>query len=91
MSGNLSVMGLVSQRAVAPEEVPDEDKDAERVLHEEAMRYIERWKEAEEELASLFRLTLTRPIPTLVKLGGVIEEIKRHFQSARFTTVSDCR
>ena len=71
--GNLSVMGIVSQRAAAPEDIPLEEKDAERLLFEEAVRYVDRWNQAENELGSLLGLNIARPIPTVVTVGGVIE------------------
>ncbi|MBW2120334.1 MAG: hypothetical protein JRH07_00610, partial [Deltaproteobacteria bacterium] len=73
IAGNLSVMGFVCQRAVLPGDVPQEEKGAERLLYVEAINYIDRWNRAEEELASLFGLTLTRPVPTVATVGGVID------------------
>ena len=73
ITGNLSVIGVVSQQVVKPEEMSLDDKNAERLLYEEAINYIDRWNQAEEELASLMQLTITRPIPTVVTLGGVID------------------
>jgi len=73
ITGNLSVMGIVSQNAIEPEEIAFEEKNAERLLYEEAVQYIKRWNQAETELGSLLGLSLTRPIPTLVTLGGVID------------------
>ncbi|MCX8117442.1 MAG: transglutaminase family protein, partial [Desulfobacterota bacterium] len=73
ITGNLSVIGIVSQNASLIRNEVETEKNAETLLHEEAIRYIERWNRAEEELASLFRLRLARPIPTVVTLGGVIE------------------
>lgn len=73
VAGNVSVMGIVSQRAVMPGEEGDEERDGERVLYEEAIRYIDRWNQAEEELASLLGLTISRPVPTVVTVGGVVE------------------
>ncbi len=73
IAGNYSAIGIVSQKPVTPETVADEEKDAWRLLHEEAISYIDRWNQAEDELASLMHLTLTRPTPTVVTLGGVID------------------
>ncbi|MGO8989042.1 MAG: RHS repeat-associated core domain-containing protein [bacterium] len=72
--GNLSVVGIVSQKAIniASGFTPDE-KDAEEILFEEAINYIDRWNKAEEELASLLQFSVTRPIPTVITLGGVID------------------
>ncbi len=71
--GNLSVMGLVAGKALEPEEMPAEQKNAERLLHEETLRYLDRWYQGEEELASLMGLSVARPLPSLVTMGGVIE------------------
>ncbi|RPI71591.1 MAG: transglutaminase domain-containing protein, partial [Desulfobacteraceae bacterium] len=71
--GNLVILGIVSQQAITPQELPSEEQDAEYLLHKEAMHYIDRWNRAEEELGSLLKLAVLRPIPTLVTLGGVIE------------------
>lgn len=71
--GNLSVIGLVAQDAVLPETGPDTERNAPRLLYEEAIKYIDRWNKSEEELASLLHLGLIRPIPTLVTLGCVMD------------------
>ncbi len=71
--GNLSAIGLACQRVVTPAELPLEEKDAARLLSEEALAYIERWNASEEELASLLKLALVRPLPTVVTVGGVID------------------
>jgi hypothetical protein len=73
ITGNLSVIGVVSGTAVAPEAVPDMEKDAERILHERAMDYMDRWNRAEDELASLLHVAVARPVPAVVTLGGVID------------------
>lgn len=73
ITGNYAVIGIVAQQAVTPEPVPDEEKDAWRLLYEEALSYINRWNQAEEELAGLLQLSLTRPVPTVVTLGGVLD------------------
>ncbi|MDA8240573.1 MAG: hypothetical protein M0Z67_09425, partial [Nitrospiraceae bacterium] len=49
------------------------DKDAEELLYEEAMHYIDRWNKAEDELASLLHLAVSRPVPTVAMVGGVID------------------
>jgi len=68
--GNLSVMGFVAQK---PGGMGEGEKDAQQLLYEQAISYIERWNQAEAELASLLGLTLSRPLPTVVTLGGVVE------------------
>jgi hypothetical protein len=72
--GNLSVIGITAQKTVAGYgfQVTGE-KDAERLLYEEAMNYIDRWNQAEDELASLLHLAIARPMPTVVTVGGVID------------------
>ncbi len=77
--GNLSVIGISAQRAIitpsplAGEGGGEEAKDAARLLYEEAMNYNDRWNVAEDELASLLHLSIIRPLPTVVTLGGVID------------------
>ena len=71
--GNLTALGLVSQKAIKPEVVPNEDKDAGKILYEAVTNYIDRWNQAEDELASMTQLIKTRPIPTVANIGGVID------------------
>jgi len=77
--GNLSVIGITAQKAVlTPSPLAGEGggegaKDAARLQYEEAMNYNDRWNKAEDELASLLHLALTRPLPTIVTIGGVID------------------
>ena len=73
ITGNLSSIGIVAGKAIIPETVPEEEKDAETILHEETISYIDRWNKTEDELASLLHLTFTRPIPTVTTIGGVID------------------
>ena len=63
----------MSQTVVLPEVLPLEEKDAGRLLYEEAMNYIDRWNQAEEELASLMKVVVVRLVPTIVTVGGVID------------------
>jgi hypothetical protein len=71
--GNLSSLGIVSQKVVQPMDLPLEEKDAERLLYEAALSYVERWNAAEEELAAFFKVAIARPLPTVVTVGGVID------------------
>ncbi len=74
--GNLSVIGIVSQKsttASTKDTKGHEDKDAEQLLYEEAINYIDRWNSAEEEFASLMHLTIARPLPSVVTIGGVLD------------------
>jgi len=73
ITGNQVVVGLAAQGAVELDELALEEKDAARLLQEEAVHFINRWNETEKELASLLKLTITRPIPTVVTLGSVVE------------------
>jgi len=79
IAGNLSVIGITSQKAIiTPSPLAGEGggegaKDAERLLYEEANHYIDRWNQAEDELASLLHLTISRPLPAVVTVGGVID------------------
>lgn len=73
IAGNLSVIGIVSQKVLQPEPIPSDDKDAAQIFYEEAMNYSGRWNEAEQELASLLHLTYTRPLPTVTTVAGVID------------------
>ena len=73
LAGNLLVMGIVAGKVVMPEEMPADEKNGERLLHEEALRYTARWAAAEEELGELLGLPVLRPTPSVVTLGGVIE------------------
>ncbi len=76
IAGNVTAIGIVSQRTVSGrerEETEGATRNAEQILFEEAIKYIERWNRAEEELASLLHLAITRPVPTVVTVGGLIE------------------
>ena len=75
IAGNLSVIGIVAQksRQQTGDSIQDTDKDAEQILYEEVINYIDRWNKAEEELASLMHLAFTRPIPAIATIGGVID------------------
>jgi hypothetical protein len=69
--GNLVVTGLVAQEAV--QLATTDDRNAERLLREETVNYLTRWAQSEDELASLLRVSLARPIPTVINMGGVID------------------
>ncbi len=74
ITGNLAAIGIVAQRAISSQlSAISEEDDAEAILYKEANRYIDRWNQAEDELASLMHLNVTRPIPTVVTVGGVID------------------
>jgi len=70
--GNLSVIGIVSQRSTKDTKIVESD-DAESILFKEANAYVQRWNEAEEGLASFLKLSVSRPVPTVAILGGVID------------------
>ena len=77
--GNLTVIGITAQKAaITPAPLAGEGggegaRDAERIFYETANHYIDRWNIAEDEFASLLHLSITRPLPTVVTLGGVID------------------
>ncbi len=82
ITGNMAAIGIVAGKVTpsisplpqggASAAISDED-DAEALLYKAANRYIDRWNQAEDELASLLHLVITRPIPTVVTVGGVID------------------
>lgn len=72
ITGNVVSLGVVSQKSSGRLSV-GEDDDAEKIQHKEAINYIDRWNDAEDELASLFHLVLVRPVPTVVAVGGMID------------------
>ncbi len=71
ISGNMTAIGIVSQRAVVPATI-DQTKAA-NLLYREALRYIDNWNKGEEELASLLQVAAIRPIPSAVTLGNTID------------------
>jgi transglutaminase-like putative cysteine protease len=75
VAGYPTLIGLAAQQAVLPAEVPPGRKNAERLLFERAMTYIDQGNKAEEELASLLQLQIVRPLPTLVTVGGVLDVV----------------
>ncbi|MDT8318719.1 MAG: transglutaminase domain-containing protein [bacterium] len=103
IAGNLSVIGIASNipsplAISSPLPQGEGAKNAEQLLYEEAMSYISRWSDAEDELASLLHAAIARPLPTVVTLGGVIDvtylldtphnfEWKGVFMDADFRTI----
>jgi hypothetical protein len=76
ITGNLAAIAIVAQKTTLrlAGEVPLEQvTTAEEMLHRVAIQYIENWNQAEEELAALMGLVLTRPAPTAVTVGGVMD------------------
>jgi len=75
ITGDLLVIGIVAQKPspLVGEGVGEGDKGAEEILYEEAVRYIDRWNQAEDELAALMHLSIARPVPSVVTVGGVID------------------
>jgi hypothetical protein len=75
IAGNLSVIGIAAGKAVStPLPLGNEGaKDAERLLYEAGQHYLDKWNKAEDDLASLLHLSIARPIPSIVTIGGVID------------------
>ena len=71
ISGNLTALGVVSQNAVIP--IGLDDTKAANLLYREAINYIDNWNKAEVELSSLFKVALSRPLPTIVTLANSID------------------
>ena len=72
IAGNLAVIGIVGQKALAPAGISEED-NAETILHKEAIGYIDRWNKSEDELAAFYKVAVARPASTVVIVGGLIE------------------
>ena len=72
--GNVAAIGIVAGKAVqsSPFLVQSEE-NAEQLIHNEAMNYIDRWNRSEEELASLMHLVLARPLPTVATVGNLMD------------------
>ncbi len=49
------------------------EQAADELLFQEGINYLDRWSQAEDELARLLHLSLSRPLPAIVTLEGVIE------------------
>jgi len=75
VSGYPAVIGIAAQQAVVSEAIPLEAKNAERLLYEQAMSYINQGNKTEDELAALFQMNIVRPLPTVVTLGGVLDVV----------------
>ncbi|MGD0886778.1 MAG: transglutaminase-like domain-containing protein [Thermodesulfovibrionales bacterium] len=74
ITGNLTVIGIAAQKTESNQLLTiAADDDAEEILFKETQNYINRWNQAENELTSLMHLIFTRPIPTVVSIGGVID------------------
>ena len=71
--GNLSVIAVAAQQAVSSTQHGNEIRSAEMLMFDSALRYIDRWNKAEDELSSLLHLATARPLPTVVVLGGVVD------------------
>ena len=74
VAGNLSVIGITAQKTGSNESFTIAENDnAEEIFFKETQNYINRWNRAEDELASLMHLAKTRPLPTVITVGGVID------------------
>jgi len=72
ITGNLSVILVAAQRA-GLEAKPEETDTADTLLYKEAGSYINRWSRAEDELASLLGISLSRPTPIVVTVGNLVD------------------
>gem|GEM_PF-1287442 len=75
VAGYPTLLGLAAHRTAPLTPTPLAQQNAERLLFERAMAYLDQGNRAEEELASLLQLQVARPLPTLVTLGGVLEVV----------------
>lgn len=66
------LLGLAAQHPPTPDTV-DGDSPALDSLQQFAIDYVRRWNLAEQELAELLNLSIARPLPTLVTLGGQLQ------------------
>lgn len=73
IAGNLVVLGIAAQQALPPAERPQEEQDAAWLMQGTALRYVQRWNAAEDELSAALDLAIARPLPTLVTVGGVLD------------------
>ncbi len=69
------LFGLVAQQAVMPEAAASQPLALD-LLHRAALDYVDRWNRGERELSELFKLSLARPLPDLVSLGGQLEVVE---------------
>lgn len=69
INGNLSVIGVVADKAQTPAAITEAD-DAETILHKEAIGYIYRWNKGEDDLAQLLGQRISRPAVTIATVGG---------------------
>lgn len=69
IAGNLSVIGVVAQKAQTPAAITEDD-NAEAILHKEAIGYIDRWNASENDLAALLGQSLSRPAISIATVGG---------------------
>jgi hypothetical protein len=72
IAGNLSVIGVVAQKAATPAAIADTD-DAEAILHKEAIGYIDRWNSSEDDLAGLLGQSVSRPTVSIATVGAQLE------------------
>jgi len=72
INGNLSVIGVVAQKAQTPTAI-DEGDNAEVILHKEAIGYIERWNRSEDDLAALLGQSVSRPTVSIATVGAQLE------------------
>jgi len=72
INGNLSVIGVVGQKAVAQAAISESD-DAEAILFKVTTDYIDRWNRSEDDLAALLGQSVSRPTISIAMVGAQLE------------------
>jgi len=72
INGNLSVIGVVGQKAVAQAAISESD-DAESILFKVTTDYIDRWNRSEGDLAALLGQSVSRPTISIAMVGAQLE------------------
>jgi RHS repeat-associated protein len=72
LAGYPEVMGIVAQKVVVPDPATLKNEAVDKLYHG-ALDYISSWNRGEDELASLLKVSVVRPIPTVVTVGGVLD------------------
>lgn len=72
IAGNMAAFGIVAQKAI-PQGALKEEDDAATILSKEAIGYIDRWNQGEDELAALLKQSIIRPAVSAVAVGGQVD------------------